>query len=214
MAPVLRPKHTLKGRSVVPLIKRLRNGGDIAALARLARDVDPEEMSRRDLMAAITRLTGERQPADLWQMAGKGDEPTDDDLRIVLHHTITLANELGQPLEVPQPDVSVSFTSHVSLSIHMDLLVIKYLYCWLVIPVYLLVGSTSTFHFWWATTCCSECQAKTDARHHRRVETGKAPIRLVCAGTCQGFGCFRCFGAGHFGSPGYVSGYGGGLLPS
>ena len=107
MAPVLRAKHTLKGRSVVPLVKRLRNGGDIPSLARLARDVDPEKMSRRDLLAAITKLTGERQPADLWQMAGKGEEPTDDDLRVVLHHSITLANELGQPLEGPQPDVSV-----------------------------------------------------------------------------------------------------------
>ena len=106
MAPVLRAKHTLKGRSVVPLVKRLRNGGDIPALARLARDVDPEKMSRRDLLAAITKLTGERQPADLWQMAGKGEEPTDDDLRVVLHHSITLANELGQPLEGPLPDVS------------------------------------------------------------------------------------------------------------
>ena len=108
MAPVLRPKHTLKGHSVVPLVKRIRNGGDIPTLARLARHVDPEEMSRRDLLAAITRLTGERQPTDLWQMAGKGEEPTDDDLRVVLHHSITLANESGQPLEGLQPDVSAS----------------------------------------------------------------------------------------------------------
>ena len=102
MAPVLRPKHPLKGRSVVPLVKRLRNGGDITALARLGRYVDPE-MSQQDLLAAITKLGGERQPADLWQMAGRGEEPTDDDLRIVLHHSITLAKEFGQPLDSPQP---------------------------------------------------------------------------------------------------------------
>ena len=106
MAPVLRPKHTLKGRSVVPLVKRLRQGGPVPALARLARDVDTEDMERADLLGAITKLMGEKQPSELWRMAGHSDDPTDDELRVILHYTITLAHELGQPLEAPTVQVT------------------------------------------------------------------------------------------------------------
>ena len=98
MAPVLRPKHTLRGKSVTPLIKRLRDNERIASFARLARDVDMADMEREDLVTAIKKLTGEA-PADLFMMAGKMDSIDEDDLRILLHHTITVANELGQPLE-------------------------------------------------------------------------------------------------------------------
>lgn len=105
MAAVLRKRHTLKGKSVVPLVKRLRHPDRVANLARLARDVPTEQMTRRDLVTAVTRVTGE-EPIDLWEMAGHETEPTDEELRIVLHHSITIANELGQPLnrEPQDPD--------------------------------------------------------------------------------------------------------------
>lgn len=91
---------------MTPLVKRLRNPDPGApVLARLARDVVTENMSRNDLVTAIERITGE-DPADLWEMAGHEDEMMDDDARLVLHHAITLANDLGQPLgPEPEPEV-------------------------------------------------------------------------------------------------------------
>ena len=98
MAPVLWTKHTLRGKSIVPLVKRLRTAERIGVRARLARDEDPDQMLKDDLVVAITGLTGE-QPNEVWQMASRGEDPDEEDLRYILHHAITLANELGQTLE-------------------------------------------------------------------------------------------------------------------
>ena len=104
MAPVLRPKHSLKNRSMTPLIKRLRAGDRIASYAKLARDLEMEQMSRDSLVSAVSRITDGEDATDLWLMAGK-DEPDDEDMRFLLHHAICLANEIGQPVEAPMVQV-------------------------------------------------------------------------------------------------------------
>ena len=98
MAPVLRKNHSLQRRSKTPLVKRLRTPDRVQVLARLARDVITDTMNEDDLVTAITNLTGE-DPQDLWDMAGHQTVPTEADLSVVLHHAITLANEVGQPLQ-------------------------------------------------------------------------------------------------------------------
>ena len=98
MAPVLRRHHTLQRASKTPLIKRIRRPDRIPVLARLARDVDLDTLREEDLVAAIDNLTGE-SAQDLWEMAGHQTIPTKEELKVVLHHAITLANELGQPIQ-------------------------------------------------------------------------------------------------------------------
>lgn len=98
MATVLRRRHSLRGKSVVPLVKRLRGAQDIRGpMARLARDVRTEEMPRVDLLAAIKRITGE-EATDILQMAGVEGPPTDEHLQQCLHCSIVEANETGQQL--------------------------------------------------------------------------------------------------------------------
>ena len=45
-AVVLKKKRTLRGRPSGPLVNRFRGLGEVATLARLARDTRTEEMSR------------------------------------------------------------------------------------------------------------------------------------------------------------------------
>lgn len=98
MAPVLRRHHSLQRASKTPLIKCIRRPDRVPVLARLARDVDLDTLQEDDLIAAIDNLTGE-STQDLWEMAGHQTIPTREELKVVLHHAITLANELGQPLQ-------------------------------------------------------------------------------------------------------------------
>ena len=65
---MLRKKQSLRGKSMTPLVKRLRAGEVIPPLERLAREIRTEEMGENDLTQAILRVTGE-QPQDLLDMA-------------------------------------------------------------------------------------------------------------------------------------------------
>ena len=91
---------------MVPLVRRIRElGQPQGTWARLARDQRLEDLSQEDIKAAVRRVVGETAE-DLLQMAGANLPPTMEELRTVLHHSIVLANEVGQPLARP-PDAEV-----------------------------------------------------------------------------------------------------------
>lgn len=99
---MLRDKHSLRGRSITPLVKRLRDPERVRGnLARLKRTHPTENMDLENLGRAVKNITGE-DAQDIWAMAGHDQDPTEDDMRLVLHYTITTANELGQVLKEDQ----------------------------------------------------------------------------------------------------------------
>ena len=95
-ATVLKRKHSLKGKNIFPLLKRLRdNKGDVpSSFARLAQQQRTEEMSKEECMKSFKEITGEK-PEEFMDMAGV--ECTERNARLLLHFTIIFANESGQP---------------------------------------------------------------------------------------------------------------------
>ena len=104
MAPVLRPKHSLKNHSMTLMIMCLRERYRVANYSWLARDLDMEQVSLDSPVSAESRITDGEDATDLWLMAGK-DEPDDDDMQFLLHHAICQANEISQPVETPMVQV-------------------------------------------------------------------------------------------------------------
>ena len=94
MAPVLQRHYSLQTASKTLLIKHIRCSDRIPVFARLDLDTKEED----DLIAAIDNLTGETTQ-DLCKMAGHQTISTREELKVVLHHAITLANELGQLIQ-------------------------------------------------------------------------------------------------------------------
>jgi hypothetical protein len=94
---VLKSRHTLKGRNLVPIVTRTRaDEGDLQSgdLARLKKDHPLSTYSLTELITEFEKLTGEK-PTDVLMLAGL-DECVDH-MRTVLHYSILHANAVGAP---------------------------------------------------------------------------------------------------------------------
>ncbi|XP_033744137.1 uncharacterized protein LOC117330027 [Pecten maximus] len=91
----LKKRHTLKGRNVLPAIRRLQEGAPVKALARMMAGRKTEDLSMRDVEKYVNELTDESL-SDLLELAGKNKEDISE-ARLLLHYLIVLANEKGQP---------------------------------------------------------------------------------------------------------------------
>ncbi|KAK3103081.1 hypothetical protein FSP39_016318 [Pinctada imbricata] len=93
----LKRRHSLKGKNILPLVRKMKavgRGDRMPALARLKSNTPLDEMSRDDVISAFRELTGENEK-EILEMAQK--ECTDGNLRLLLHFGIILANEIGEP---------------------------------------------------------------------------------------------------------------------
>ncbi|XP_033730384.1 uncharacterized protein LOC117319740 [Pecten maximus] len=91
----LKKRHTLKGRNVLPAIRRLQEGAPVKALARMMAGRKTEDLSMRDVEKYVNELTDESL-SDQLELAGKNKEDISE-ARLLLHYLIVLANEKGQP---------------------------------------------------------------------------------------------------------------------
>ena len=93
---VLKPRHSLAGKSLVPVILRLKSleGEDVMELARLKRGYPLEDYSLVELRMEFERLTGE-SVKDVLGLAGKDDNL--DTVRVLMHFSIEHANNVGAP---------------------------------------------------------------------------------------------------------------------
>lgn len=95
---VLKRKHSLKGKQLLLVIRKLRDIQDAHGIKQLARTSSArrtENMSNEDVLKAVEDLTGENG-IELPELAGK--DPNDEDFaKLLLHVCILHANEKGQP---------------------------------------------------------------------------------------------------------------------
>ncbi|XP_033745161.1 uncharacterized protein LOC117330783 isoform X3 [Pecten maximus] len=91
----LKKRHTLKGRNVLPAVRRLQEGAPVKALARMMAGRKTDDLSIRDVEKYVNELTDESL-SDLLELAGKNKEDISE-ARLLLHYLIVLANEKGQP---------------------------------------------------------------------------------------------------------------------
>lgn len=92
---ILKRRHTLRGKNLLPVIKNLRGMDQpVAQLARYKINTPLEEMEIGQVVSAFQELTGESEK-DCLEMAGK--ENTEGNLKCLLHFAIIQANEFGQP---------------------------------------------------------------------------------------------------------------------
>lgn len=57
---VLKRWHSLKGKNLIPIVRKMKNGRErISQLARVKSNTLTEEMSKKELVAAFTEITGE-----------------------------------------------------------------------------------------------------------------------------------------------------------
>nr|XP_034312025.1 uncharacterized protein LOC117684362 isoform X3 [Crassostrea gigas] len=95
---VLKRKHSLKGKQLLPVIRKLRDIQDAHGIKQLARTSSArrtENMSNEDVLKAVEDLTGENG-IELLELAGK-DSNDEDFAKLLLHVCILHANEKGQP---------------------------------------------------------------------------------------------------------------------
>lgn len=95
---VFKRKHSLKGKQLLPVIRKLRDIQDAHGIKQLARTSSArrtENMSNEDVLKAGEDLTGENG-IELLELTGK--DPNDEDFaKLLLHVCILHANEKGQP---------------------------------------------------------------------------------------------------------------------
>jgi hypothetical protein len=96
MATVLKKNHSLRGKSILPLLSKLRahEGGPPRQLARTAREIRTEDLTQVQTIDSIRTITGEQanallEAADMRQ--------TLENLHILLHYVIVVANAEGAP---------------------------------------------------------------------------------------------------------------------
>ena len=97
----LKPKHSLVGRSLLPVIIELKSVTDTATggdgqgqLARLKKDHPLEHYSVEELMAEFRKLTGDSL-TDVLALAGKTSDP--ENVRFAVHLAVVHANAAGAP---------------------------------------------------------------------------------------------------------------------
>lgn len=93
---VLRKRHTLTGKDIFPLIKRVRGAESPAGpLARLKMNAPTETMTISEMKTAFRELSGESLEECL-QMVGDTAN-IEEGMKKLLHYAIIYANEVGQP---------------------------------------------------------------------------------------------------------------------
>lgn len=89
----LKRKHSLKGKSILTVIKRTRQNELTGSAARMATQVRTEDLDNEELISQFRQITGE-SAADCLEMAGKAINKRN--LVCLLHNAIIYANEVGQ----------------------------------------------------------------------------------------------------------------------
>ncbi|CAG2202826.1 unnamed protein product [Mytilus edulis] len=95
MAQVLKPNCSLAGKSLIPIILRVKNADAEAVLelSRLKKDEPLESLTKVELIAQFEKLTGESVKDVLIVLCGKDDNI--ENLRLLVHESILLANSVG-----------------------------------------------------------------------------------------------------------------------
>ncbi|XP_069129670.1 uncharacterized protein [Argopecten irradians] len=99
MPTTLKKRHSLKGLSLLPAIRKLQDEEAVTSLKGLARvsvGRQTEDLPFKEVAKQVADLTGE-QLGELLSLAGKGETDLPSG-RLLLHFLIILANERGQPL--------------------------------------------------------------------------------------------------------------------
>jgi hypothetical protein len=91
---ILKPRHSLQGKNLLPLVLRLRGVEGVVDLARLKRGYPLEDYSLEELATEFLGLTGEAVD-DILGLAGK--DRSVENLRLLVHFTILQANISGAP---------------------------------------------------------------------------------------------------------------------
>lgn len=108
---VLKPKHTLIGKSLLPMILKFKSADDIDPenLARLKSTYPLTKYSVDELAAEFVKITGD-ELKNVMLLAGKDLDL--DNSRLLLHQTILFANLIGAPkgssLTDPRPQAGSS----------------------------------------------------------------------------------------------------------
>jgi hypothetical protein len=93
---ILKPKHSLIGKNLIPIVLRLKaQGEEPPLLARLKREHPLENYSIEELLTEFGRLCGERAD-DTMSVAGR-DVKDIADVRLTVHFAILHANVAGPP---------------------------------------------------------------------------------------------------------------------
>ncbi|CAG2211261.1 unnamed protein product [Mytilus edulis] len=95
MAQVLKPNCSLAGKSLIPIILRVKNADAEAVLelSRLKKDEPLESLTKVELIAQFEKLTGESVKDVLIVLCGKDDNI--ENVRLLVHESILLANSVG-----------------------------------------------------------------------------------------------------------------------
>ncbi|CAG2192484.1 unnamed protein product [Mytilus edulis] len=121
---VLKPKHTLIGKSLLPMILKFKSADDIDPenLARLKSTYPLTKYSVDELAAEFVKITGD-ELKNVMLLAGKDLDL--DNSRLLLHQTILFANLIGAPkgssLTDPRPQAgSSTFVPQVISKTHEE----------------------------------------------------------------------------------------------
>lgn len=113
---VLKKKHSLRDKNLLPLVKKLRSGkpDSPSQLARMTKDSITENLDFEEVNNHVESLTGE-SVGEILMMAGRDDHSADE-ARWALHCVILYCNEFGQPNGQPLiPSEPVSFIRNMSI---------------------------------------------------------------------------------------------------
>ena len=93
----LKRKHSLKGKDLLPFVKRIKDNFAISGqAARMASQLRTEDLDLEELKSHFKDLTG-KKAEEILQLTGK--ELSRRNFVVLLHHGIIYANEKGQPGE-------------------------------------------------------------------------------------------------------------------
>ena len=104
MSAVLKLRHSLHGKNLIPLITEVRGAAVPPHWNRLKREHPLEKYSKEELSAEFKKLTGENA-SEILVMAGKDDEV--EEHLILMHCSIALANAVGAPKASPLQEIYV-----------------------------------------------------------------------------------------------------------
>ncbi|XP_076093963.1 uncharacterized protein LOC143064766 [Mytilus galloprovincialis] len=95
MAQVLKQNCSLAGKSLIPIILRVKNADAEAVLelSRLKKDEPLESLTKVELIAQFEKLTGESVKDVLIVLCGKDDNI--ENVRLLVHESILLDNSVG-----------------------------------------------------------------------------------------------------------------------
>lgn len=93
---VLRKRHSLVGKDLIPLAKKFKNVADAPSqYARLKMNLTLESMEESELQRKYREITGGSEK-DMFELADRSYD--EENFRRLLHLTICYANEVGHPV--------------------------------------------------------------------------------------------------------------------